>query len=78
MSSPDLAVATVERLKAQGYEAGVDVVAEGDTHAFVSAWATQDSTDGDALFDLVHELDPDSVHTGDEANSSTHPDPSEE
>ncbi len=78
MSSPDLAVAAVARLKEQGYEAGVDVVAEEDTHSFVSAWLTQDNTDEDALMGLVLDLDPASVHTGDEANSGTHPDPSAE
>jgi hypothetical protein len=76
MSSPELAVATVEQLKAQGYEAGIDAVAEGDTHSFVSAWVTDANDDGEAIPVLVHELDPASIHTGDEANSGTHPDPS--
>ena len=76
MSSPDLAVHAVARLKAQGYEAGVDVVAEEDTHSFVSVWTTQDNTDEEALPALVRDLDPHAVHTGDEANSESHPDPS--
>jgi hypothetical protein len=76
MSSPDLAVAVVARLKERGYEAGVDVVEPDDTHSFVSAWTTQDNTDEDALPGLVLDLDPASVHTGDEANSGSHPDPS--
>jgi hypothetical protein len=74
MSSPDLAVATVEQLKARGYEAGIDVVAEGDTHSFVSAWVTEANDDGEAIAALVHDLDPASIHTGDEANSGTHTD----
>ena len=74
MSSPDLAVTAVEQLKGRGYEAGIDVVAEGDTHSFVSAWVTEGNDDGDAIAVLVHDLDPASVFTGEEANSGTHPD----
>ena len=77
MSSPDRAVEAVDLLKARGYEAGVDVVEQGDTHAFVSAWTTRDNTDEDAIPALVLDLDPGSVHTGDEANARSHPDPSQ-
>jgi hypothetical protein len=76
MSSPELAVVTVQRLEAEGFEAGIDVVADGETHSFVSAWVTPASPDEDALPALVRDLDPDAIHTGDEANSGSHPDPS--
>jgi hypothetical protein len=78
MSSPDLAVAAVDRLTSEGYEAAIDVPAEDDVHSFVSAWLREDGGDVDRLHDLVHMVDPEAIHTGEESDAGTHPDVSTE
>ena len=78
MSRPDRAVEAVARLKAVGYEAGVKVPAEQDTHSYVSAWTTTQNDDEDAIEPLVREVDPEVVPTGDEPNAASHPDPSKQ
>ncbi len=76
MSMPDRAVEAVARLKAAGYEAGVNVPAEQDTHSYVSAWATAHNDDTDAIESLVREVDPEVQVTGEEPDAASHPDPS--
>jgi hypothetical protein len=78
MSSPELAVAAVDRLTSEGYEAAVDIPTEDDVHSFVSAWLREDDGDMDHLHDLVRTVDPEAIHTGEEADASTHPDESTE
>jgi hypothetical protein len=74
MSRPDRAVEAVARLQAAGYEAGVNVPAEQDTHAYVSAWATEQNDDADGIEPLVREVDPEVLPTGEEPNAASHPD----
>jgi hypothetical protein len=78
MSRPDRAVEAVERLKAEGYEAGVNAPAEADTHSYVSAWTTEQNDDADGIEPLVREVDPEVVSTGEEPNAASHPDSSEQ
>jgi hypothetical protein len=74
MSRPDLAVEVVERLKAQGYEAGVNAPGEEDTHSFVSVWRTGEDEDSDRIERHVRAVDPDAVLTGAEPDAESHPD----
>ena len=76
MSRPDRAVEAVARLKAEGYEAGVNVPADEDTHSYVSAWTTERNDDADAIEPLVREVDPEVVPTGEEPDAASHPTPS--
>ena len=74
MSRPDLAGEAVALLQAEGYEAGVNVPAEDDTHSFVSVWTTEQREDADAIAGLVRSVDHDMVPTGEEPNAGSHPD----
>jgi hypothetical protein len=73
MSRPDRAVVAVERLKAFGYEAMVELPADDDTSSFISAWSTEEDGDTEGVANLVLEVDHGATELPDDAEERSRP-----